>query len=84
MFDPSYFRLCKATPLAVIILNGKQVQENTMGFLSCTEFPNTYASEMQSVYNQMTGFDKNRHLAVFIITKKINSLLHIISIQYKA
>ena len=58
MVDTSYFRLCKATPLAVIILNGKQVQENTTGFLSCTEFPNPYASEMQSVYNQMAGFDK--------------------------
>lgn len=58
MVDTSCFRLCKATPLAVIILNGKQVQENTTGFLSCTEFPNPYASEMQSVYKQMAGFDK--------------------------
>lgn len=57
MVDTSCFRLCKATPLAVVELNGKPTQ-NTTGFLSCTEFPNPFASEMQSVYKQMAGLDK--------------------------
>ena len=57
MVNTSYFCLCKATPLAVVELNGKPTQ-NTTGFLSCTEFPNPFASEMQSVYKQMAVFDK--------------------------
>ena len=39
------FSLCKNTPLAVVVLNGKQVQE-TYGWLSCTEFPNPCATRM--------------------------------------
>lgn len=39
------FELCKNTPMAVVVLNGKKVQENT-GFLSCTEFPNPCATRM--------------------------------------
>ena len=39
------FSLCKNTPLAVVVLNGKQVQENN-GLLSCTEFPNPCATRM--------------------------------------
>lgn len=39
------FSLCKNTPLAVVVLNGKQVQKND-GWLSCTEFPNPCASDM--------------------------------------
>lgn len=41
------FELCKNTPLAVVVLNGKQVQ-NTDGWMTCTEFPNPCANEMQS------------------------------------
>ena len=40
-----FFCMCKATPLAVVVLNGKQVQENT-GWLKCTEFPNPCACDM--------------------------------------
>lgn len=41
------FSLCKNTPLAVVVLNGKQVQ-NTDGWMTGTEFPNPCANEMQS------------------------------------
>lgn len=57
MCDTSYFRLCKNTPLAVVTLNGKKVQEST-GFLSCTEFPNPFASEMQAVFTKLSPLDK--------------------------
>lgn len=39
-----YFNGCKTTPMAVVILNGKQVQ--TSGWLKCTDFPNPGASDM--------------------------------------
>lgn len=51
------FCLCDKTPLAVVILNGQQVQPNT-GWLSCTEFPNPCASDMSkkhSVLSEILG-----------------------------
>ena len=39
-----FFEGCKTTPMAVVILNGKQVQSG--GWLKCTEFPNPGASDM--------------------------------------
>lgn len=57
MVNLSYFRLCSTTPLAIVELNGKTVQNPESGFMHCTEFPNPFASEMQSVYKQMKEFD---------------------------
>lgn len=51
------FCLCENTPLAVVVLNGKQVQPNT-GWLSCTEFPKPGASDMakkQTVLREIMG-----------------------------
>ena len=47
------FCLCDKTPLAVVILNGQQVQPNT-GWLSCTEFPNPGASDMAKKHSVLT------------------------------
>lgn len=55
--DATLFSMCKNTPLAVVVLNGKQVQPNT-GWLSCTEFPNPGASDMakkQTVLREIMG-----------------------------
>ena len=57
MCDISCFRLCPNTPLAIVTLNGKKVQEST-GFLSCTQFPNPFASEMQAVFTKLSPLDK--------------------------
>lgn len=46
-----YFSGCKTTPMAVIILNGKQIQ--TDGWLKCTEFPNPGASDMVTKQNTL-------------------------------
>ena len=57
MCDISCFRLCPNTPLAIVTLNGKKMQEST-GFLSCTQFPNPFASEMQAVFTKLSPLDK--------------------------
>ena len=44
-FAPLYlFEMCKNTPMAVIILNGQQIQSG--GWLKTTNFPNPCASDM--------------------------------------
>ena len=51
------FSLCKTAPLAVVVLNGKQIQEST-GMISCTQFPNPGACEMakkQTVLREIMG-----------------------------
>lgn len=55
--DTGLFCLCKTTPLAVIKLNGQTTQPSD-GWLSCTMFPNPYASEMQAAYQDMAKFDE--------------------------
>ena len=39
------FSLCKSTPLVVVKLNGTPRNQNG-GFLTCTRFPNPFASDM--------------------------------------
>lgn len=56
--DSTVFGLCRSTPLAVVTLNGKNVQDVNSGFLSCTQFPNPFASNMQTVYATLVDLDK--------------------------
>ena len=48
------FSGCKTTPLAVIILNGKQIQSG--GWMSCTGFPNPGASDMAAKHTALREF----------------------------
>ena len=57
MCDISCFCLCPNTPLAGVVLNGKKLQDNT-GFLSCTQFPNPFAYQMQNVFSKLSPMDK--------------------------
>ena len=47
-FDATLFSMCKNTPLGVVTLNGKQIQDNS-GWISCTEFPNPCATRMATI-----------------------------------
>lgn len=46
------FEMCRSTPLPVITLNGKPVQ-NTTGWMECDQFPNPAAQNMISAFDTL-------------------------------
>lgn len=50
--DLSLFSACRSTPLVVVELNGKKVNQDT-GWKSGTEFPNPGASDMVVAFKQL-------------------------------
>lgn len=49
--DTGLFAYCKSTPLAVVTKNGETQQDNS-GFMTCTQFANPGACEMQANYKK--------------------------------
>ena len=61
-YDATLFSWCKNTPLGVVVLNGKQTQDNS-GYISCKEFPNPCAKRMAA----------NQHILAEALGTKIST-----------
>ena len=62
LYDATLYSMCPNTPLGVVTLNGKQIQDNS-GWISCTEFPNPCATRMAA----------KQHLLAEVLGTKIST-----------
>ena len=53
MANLSAFELCDSTPMAVVTINGKPVQNASGAWMHCTPFPNPAASNMAKAFSKL-------------------------------
>lgn len=52
--NPAHFALCPNTPLRAVKINGVELQQSGTGWVNSMLFPNPLASEMKTIYEQMS------------------------------
>lgn len=52
--NPAHFALCPNTPLRAVKINGVELQQSGTGWENSMLFPNPFAAEMKTIYEQMS------------------------------